>query len=90
VLSFSNKEVLSTSDNYLKKQGAETVRSYNTWFHTETEQHTPQGIVIIMFPYSDISRSIEFDKFGFICLQRILYAKSKITIVTYNCVQVTL
>ena len=67
MLLFSNKEVLSTSDNYLKKQGAETVRSYNTWFHTETEQHTPQGIVIIMFPYSDISRSIEFDKFGFIC-----------------------
>ena len=48
------------------------------------------GICENYIPYSNIGRSIEFDKFGFICPRRTLWAKSKWKITTYNYAQVTL
>ena len=72
------------------KQGGETTRACSTWFHAETDEHTIKVYVRITFPYSIIGRSIEFDKFGFICPLRTLWAKSKWKITTYNYAQVTL
>ena len=53
------------------------MRACSTWFHIETDEHTIKVYVRIMLPYLIIGRSIEFDKFGFICPMRTLCAKSK-------------
>ena len=66
------------------------MRAYSTRFHAEIDEHTIKVYVRITFPYSIIDRSIEFDKFGFICPLRTLWAKSKRKITTYNYAQVTL
>jgi hypothetical protein len=40
-------------------------RTRSTWSHAESEQHTRKVCVKIMFPYSIVGRSNEFDKFRY-------------------------
>ena len=68
----------------LWKQGGEIARTCSKWFHAESEQHTCMVCVKIMFPYSIVGRSNEFDRFKY-TMDFVFWIKIEVaTYIVYN------